>query len=229
MRYVALGDSYTIGTSVARAERWPDQLVAALGAGPRRPWSSSRTSGQRLHVGRSHPRRAAGAEPLDPDFATVAHRRQRRRPGRPAPRLRGERRDDPRRAPRAPPPATRIVTSRSPTTRSPRRAPTTATRAAARCDRRGQRDHGSAGRERGIAFVDIFDISLAAASDRSLVADDGLHPSGCSTDSGSSGSGPSSNGCSQGSQRPAVSGPASGVARGRTESVAEVGPMEFDV
>ena len=31
MRYVALGDSYTIGTSVPPAERWPDQLVAALG------------------------------------------------------------------------------------------------------------------------------------------------------------------------------------------------------
>ena len=32
--------------------------------------------------------------------------------------------------------------------------------------------------ERGVAFVDIFAISLAAASDRSLVAADGLHPSG---------------------------------------------------
>ena len=32
--------------------------------------------------------------------------------------------------------------------------------------------------ERGIAFVDIFDISREAATDRSLVADDGLHPSG---------------------------------------------------
>ena len=31
MRYVALGDSYTIGTSVAAAERWPERLVAALG------------------------------------------------------------------------------------------------------------------------------------------------------------------------------------------------------
>jgi lysophospholipase L1-like esterase len=29
-----------------------------------------------------------------------------------------------------------------------------------------------------IAFVDIFDLSLRAATDRSLVADDGLHPSG---------------------------------------------------
>ena len=32
MRYVALGDSYTIGTSVGKAERWPNQLVAGLGA-----------------------------------------------------------------------------------------------------------------------------------------------------------------------------------------------------
>jgi hypothetical protein len=32
--------------------------------------------------------------------------------------------------------------------------------------------------ERGIAYVDIFDLSLRAAADPSLVADDGLHPSG---------------------------------------------------
>jgi lysophospholipase L1-like esterase len=32
--------------------------------------------------------------------------------------------------------------------------------------------------ERGIAFVDIFDLSLRVAVDRSLVAGDGLHPSG---------------------------------------------------
>ena len=31
---------------------------------------------------------------------------------------------------------------------------------------------------RGIAVVDIHDISLGAGTDRSLVADDGLHPSG---------------------------------------------------
>ena len=31
MRYVALGDSYTVGTSVAAADRWPDQAVVALG------------------------------------------------------------------------------------------------------------------------------------------------------------------------------------------------------
>ena len=32
--------------------------------------------------------------------------------------------------------------------------------------------------ERGIVFVDTFDLSLLAGIDRSLVADDGLHPSG---------------------------------------------------
>ena len=32
MRYLALGDSYTIGTSVSAGERWPNQLVARLAA-----------------------------------------------------------------------------------------------------------------------------------------------------------------------------------------------------
>jgi lysophospholipase L1-like esterase len=32
LRFVALGDSYTIGTAVEEAERWPDQLVARLAA-----------------------------------------------------------------------------------------------------------------------------------------------------------------------------------------------------
>jgi acyl-CoA thioesterase I len=31
VRYVALGDSYTIGTSVAEGERWPNQLVERIG------------------------------------------------------------------------------------------------------------------------------------------------------------------------------------------------------
>ncbi|HEY6608186.1 MAG TPA: SGNH/GDSL hydrolase family protein [Candidatus Limnocylindria bacterium] len=33
LRYVALGDSYTIGTSVSADERWPDQLVDRLEGG----------------------------------------------------------------------------------------------------------------------------------------------------------------------------------------------------
>lgn len=34
MRYVALGDSYTIGTSVAESESWPNQLVRRLDGSP---------------------------------------------------------------------------------------------------------------------------------------------------------------------------------------------------
>ncbi len=34
LRYVALGDSYTIGTSVQEAERWPNVLVAGLAVNP---------------------------------------------------------------------------------------------------------------------------------------------------------------------------------------------------
>ena len=36
LRYVAIGDSYTIGTSVAAHESWPAQLVARLAAAPPR-------------------------------------------------------------------------------------------------------------------------------------------------------------------------------------------------
>ena len=44
---------------------------------------------------------------------------------------------------------------------------------------REQRDHHRAlATSRGIAVVDIHDLSLRAAGDRSLVATDGLHPSG---------------------------------------------------
>jgi lysophospholipase L1-like esterase len=41
LRYVALGDSYTIGTSVGEADRWPAQLVRRL-ADPTAEPSTSR-------------------------------------------------------------------------------------------------------------------------------------------------------------------------------------------
>ncbi len=34
LRFVALGDSYTIGTAVEESQRWPDQLVDRLGGDP---------------------------------------------------------------------------------------------------------------------------------------------------------------------------------------------------
>ena len=180
IRYVALGDSYTIGTSVAPAERFPDQLVAALATADdaislelvANLGINGYTSADLI---REELPALAG---LDPGFVTV---------------LIGVN-DVVQRIPIATYeanvvtildallerlPADRIVTVAIPDY--------TVTPAGG--------DYGDPTRqhdaivthnaimarlasERGIAFVDTFDISLAAAADRSLVADDGLHPSG---------------------------------------------------
>lgn len=178
MRYVALGDSYTIGTSVRPVERWPDQLVAALG--PDEPTLhlvanlavDGYTSADLIRE------ELPALDDLEPDFVTV---------------LIGV--ND---VVRGVAPATceaniatiletllaRLARTRVVTVAIP---DYTVTPAGA--------DYGDPGRqhdaivaanavmarlsaERGIAWVDTFDLSLRAATDRSLVADDGLHPSG---------------------------------------------------
>jgi lysophospholipase L1-like esterase len=177
VRFVALGDSYTIGTSVRAAERWPDQLIRALG--PAEPTLelvanlavNGYTSADLIRS--ELPALAA----LEPDFASV---------------LIGVN-DVVRRVPLeryaanveaileallARLPADRIVTVSTPDY--------TVTPAGADYgDPRGQHDgivavNAALARltaERSIAFVDVFDISLEAAGDRTLVAGDGLHPS----------------------------------------------------
>jgi acyl-CoA thioesterase-1 len=74
LRYVALGDSYTIGISVARGDAWPEQLAETLGNGsdglPRLSLvanlaTNGRTSRDVLHD--QIPRQAL----LDPQFVTV--------------------------------------------------------------------------------------------------------------------------------------------------------------
>ena len=178
MRYVALGDSYSIGTSVTTAERWPDQLVAALGgdAGALELVANLGVNGYTsADLIRDEMPALAG---LRPDFVTL---------------LIGV--NDVVRG-MAPAtyaanvtailggllellPADRIVTVATPDyTVTPAgsdygdppqqhaaivAANETMARLAA---------------ERGIAYVDIFDLSLRAAADPSLTAGDGLHPSG---------------------------------------------------
>jgi lysophospholipase L1-like esterase len=178
MRYVALGDSYTIGTSVAPAERWPDLLVRALG--PAEPTLrlvanlavNGYTSADLMRT--ELPALAA----LAPGFGTVQIGVN----------------DVVRRVPlerytanietildrlSAILPAGRIVTVSTPDY--------TVTPAGADYgDPRRQHDGIVAvndtmarlAADRGIVFVDIFDLSLRAATDRGLVARDGLHPSG---------------------------------------------------
>jgi len=178
LRYVALGDSYTIGTSAEPAARWPNQLVAALDGDP--PALSlvgnfgvnGYTSADLIRA--ELPELAR----LEPEFATVLIGVNDVVQGVPiatyetnvatildalSERLR----------------ASRVVTVAIPDY--------TATPAGADYgDPRRQHDeivacNGVMARlsvARGIRFVDIFDLSLRAATDRSLVADDGLHPSG---------------------------------------------------
>jgi lysophospholipase L1-like esterase len=178
VRYVALGDSYTIGTSVGTAERWPEQLVAALG-GDRGPLQLVANLGVNGYTSADLIRDEMPAlERLQPEFVSL---------------LIGVN-DVVQRAPLAAYaanvtaivdgllerlPANRIVTVSIPDY--------TVTPAGADYgDPRQRHDgivaaNGTMSRiaaERGIAYVDTFDISLRAAADRSLVAGDGLHPSG---------------------------------------------------
>jgi lysophospholipase L1-like esterase len=178
VRYVALGDSYTIGTSVRPAERWPDQLVAALG--PDQPTLQLVANlGVNGYTSADLIREELPAlDALAPDFVTV---------------LIG---------------VNDIVRGATPATYEGnvammldslgrRLAPTriatvavpdyTVTRAGADYGEPRRRHDAIVvvnttmarlSRERGIAWIDTFDLSLRAADDETLVAGDGLHPSG---------------------------------------------------
>jgi acyl-CoA thioesterase-1 len=176
MRYVALGDSYTIGTAVPAADRFPDQLVRAtpklglelvanlgvngyttadlirdelpalVGAGPELVT---------LLIGVNDVVQGIPTVTYEANVAEILDVLQARLP------------------------ADRIVTVAIPDY--------TVTPAGGEYgDPADQHDGIVAANavmarlagERGLAFVDIFDLSLRAAVERRLVADDGLHPSG---------------------------------------------------
>jgi lysophospholipase L1-like esterase len=179
LRFVALGDSYTIGTATREpTERWPDQLVERLG----RPTPALEllanlgvngfTSRDVIEV--ELPRFAT----LDPAFASlligvndvvqgvpeatyrenVGHILDILAEGLPAGRV--------------------IVVTTPDYTVTPQGAAYGDPDRQAAAIRRFNAAIGELATERGIAVVDIHDISLEAATDRSLIADDGLHPSG---------------------------------------------------
>jgi lysophospholipase L1-like esterase len=179
LRYVALGDSYTIGTAVGdAAERWPDRLVAALGgAAPVLELVANLgvngfTSRDVIEV--ELPR----LDELRPEFASVLVGVNDVVQGVPAATFRANAAHilD---ALRGRLPANRIVTVATPDY--------TVTPQGAAYGDPAEQSAGIAANnailreladERGIAFVDVWDLSRRAAADRSLVADDGLHPSG---------------------------------------------------
>lgn len=178
LRYVALGDSYTIGTSVTEIERWPNQLESALAGDPVRLdlvanlGVNGFTSADVIAV--ELPRLAD----LRPDVVTLLIGVNDVVQGVPEAAYR-ERFAQILAALRARLPASRIVVVTTPDyTVTPSGADygDPATQRAG--IRRVNAIATELARAQGIEVVDIFDISEGAALDRSLVASDGLHPSG---------------------------------------------------
>jgi acyl-CoA thioesterase I len=182
LRYVALGDSYTIGTALDRAtDRWPDRLVVALAgaeaAGPSLELVANLgvngfTSRDVIEV--ELPRLAD----LRPEFASLLVGVNDVVQGvSPATYRANVERilDELLRSL----PANRIVTVATPDyTVTPQGANYGDPVVQSASIRSANAALQALATERGIAFVDIHDLSLRAAADRSLVAGDGLHPSG---------------------------------------------------
>ena len=174
LRFVALGDSYTIGTSVGEADRWPNQLVARLpgmtliedlGVNGYTSADLIRDELPQLNT-------------LRPEFVTlligvndvvqgVPEETYRRNVERILDDL-----------------ARRVGSDRVLVVTTP---DYTVTPAGASFGDPAQQAAGirannaietAAAEARGVRVVDIYEISLAAGADRGLVAGDGLHPSG---------------------------------------------------
>jgi lysophospholipase L1-like esterase len=177
-RYVALGDSYTIGTSVAEAERWPNQLVDRL-----RPSGVELELVANLGVNGFTSRDVIDVElprveSLQPQFATllvgvndvvqaVDPETYRTNAAKILDTL------------LALVPARRVVVVATPDyTVTPQGADYGDPVQQSTGIRTANAILKELADSRTIAFVDIYDISLKAATDRSLVARDGLHPSG---------------------------------------------------
>jgi lysophospholipase L1-like esterase len=174
LRYVALGDSYTIGTSVGEVERWPNQLVARLPALTLvdNLGVNGYTSADLIRD--ELPRLDA----LRPEFVTLLIGVNDVVQGAPAETYsRNVERilDDL---------VLRVGADRVLVVTTPDYTVTPAgadygdpTQQAAGI-RANNAIESAAAAARGVRVVDIYDISLGAATDRGLVAGDGLHPSG---------------------------------------------------
>ncbi|MEO7230257.1 MAG: SGNH/GDSL hydrolase family protein [Candidatus Limnocylindrales bacterium] len=180
LRYVALGDSYTIGTSVGIEERWPNQLVAALGgAGSAPPLGLLANLGvdgfTSLDV---LEKELPQLDALEPEFLTlligvndviqgVSIEQYRQEVGVILDDLVG----------RVGPQRVLVVTSPDYTV-TPAGADYGDPRVRSAAIRESNETLAALARARDIEAVDIWVLSKRAGEDRSLVAADGLHPSG---------------------------------------------------
>ena len=178
LRYVALGDSYTIGTSVAPVDRWPDGLVAALAGGEPSLDLVANLAVDGFTTADVIRRQLPALDALRPELVSLLIGVNDVVQGVELATYQANVTtvlDD--LAGRAGP--DRVVTVAIPDY--------TVTPAGADYGDPALRHDGIVAAngvmarlatDRGIAWVDIFDLSERAATDRGLVADDGLHPSG---------------------------------------------------
>jgi len=178
VRFLALGDSYTIGESVDEADRWPNQLARALRAAGRdvadpqviatTGWTTDELSAGMdradpkgpyalvtLLIGVNNQYRGRTVEDFRPQFARLLDR---------AIALAGGKAGGV------------IVVSIPDYGATPFAAGSDRAKIARELDAYNAACAEEAAR-RGVAFVDITPGSRDAATDRTLVADDGLHPS----------------------------------------------------
>jgi acyl-CoA thioesterase-1 len=180
LRYVALGDSYTIGTSVAQGERWPNRLVTALGRGldstPRLKLVANLAANGRTSVDVLRGQLPL-LDTLAPGFVTLQIGVNDVVQG-----VSSDRYQDNVSA------ALDTLLTRLPVGRllAVTTPDYTLTAAGANYGDPVSQQAGivrinailaDLAARRGIALVDIFDLSQRVAGDRSLVARDGLHPS----------------------------------------------------
>ena len=184
MRFVALGDSYTIGTAVASADRWPDQLVGRLaadvaGTGAPPPLELVGNPAVNGYTTRDVIRsELPGLAAMRPELCSILIGVNDVIQGIRDDEFRAnlERILDAIAALVGPGRAFGVTTPDY--TVTPAGADYGNPRARAAELRARNALFTTVVEARGLPVVDIHDISLAAATDRSLVARDGLHPSG---------------------------------------------------
>lgn len=184
IRYLALGDSYTIGESVAENERWPVQLIENIKTSPSFQATSvdieltliARTGWTTDELWKGI-EQAGLTPPYDLVSLLIGVNNQYR--GRPLEEYREQFRfllskaieyagNDPEKV---------FVVSIPDWSVTPFAAGRNSTQIAAEIDAFNALNRAEA-ESAGVAYVDIIPASRAAASDRSLIAPDGLHPSG---------------------------------------------------
>jgi lysophospholipase L1-like esterase len=175
LRYVALGDSYTIGTSVSSAESWPSQLVARV---PRLGLVAN--LGVNGYTSRDLIRDELPALPgLQPEFVTLLIGVNDVVQGVPEGTYAANLEEILDAVLRSVP-AERVVCVATPDyTVTPQGSAFGSPEQQRAAIARNNELLGAACTARGISFVpEIFETSKLAAFDPSLVAGDGLHPSG---------------------------------------------------